>query len=111
MSFPALIVVPVSDMEQATATYKAVLGIDPYYESPYYTGFRTETGELGLDPNARTSGVLPYWQVDDLEGAIAALTAVGATVVKEPSDVGGGMTVAVLADTDGNPIGLRHPSA
>lgn len=108
MSFPTLIVVPVSDMEQAIATYKAVLGIDPYYESPYYTGFRTEAGEIGLDPNAKTNGALPYWQVDDLDSAIAALTAVGATVVREPSDVGGGMTVAVLADTDGNHIGLRH---
>ncbi len=111
MAFPALIVVPVSNIETATATYRTVLGIDPYFESPYYTGFRTETGELGLDPNAKTNGVLPYWQVDDLQGTIDALTAVGATVVREPSDVGGGMTVAVLADTDGNPIGLRHATA
>lgn len=109
MSFPALIVMPVSNMEQATATYKAVLGIEPYYESPYYTGFRTETGEIGLDPNARSGGPLPYWDVENLDAAISSLAAVGATVVQEPSDVGGGLLVAVLADAAGNQIGFRQP--
>ena len=39
---------------------------------------------------------------------IAELIATGATVTQEPSEVGGGLTIAVLADADGNPIGLRQ---
>jgi predicted enzyme related to lactoylglutathione lyase len=110
MAYPGLIVVPVSDIARATATYTAVLGIEPYYESPYYVGFRTDNGEIGLDPNGKSSGPLPYWDVDDLTVAIGTLTAAGATVTHQPEDVGGGLTIAVLADTDGNPIGLRHAS-
>ena len=34
--------------------------------------------------------------------------AAGATVTQGPSEVGGGLTIAVLADVDGNPIGLRQ---
>lgn len=110
MAFPGLIVVPVSDIAQATTTYTAVLGIEPYFESPYYVGFRTDNGEIGLDPNGKSSGPLPYWEVEDLELAIENLTAAGATMTHQPQDVGGGLTIAVLADTDGNPIGLRYAS-
>jgi len=108
MAFPTLIVFPVADIAGATQFYKQVLRSDPYFESPYYAGFKTDAGEIGLDPNATTGGPLPYWDVDDLEGTVAALTAAGATVVKEPTDVGGGMTVAVVADPNGSAIGFRQ---
>ncbi|MCO5220901.1 MAG: VOC family protein [Thermomicrobiales bacterium] len=107
MPFPALIVLPVSNIGAATSLYRTLLGIDPYYADEYYAGFRTETGEIGLDPNAAVGGPLPYWDVDDLDATMAALQAHGATVVKEPAEVGGGLTIAVLADADGNPLGLR----
>ena len=110
MAFPGLIVFPVSDIGQATATYTAVLGVEPYFESPYYVGFRTDNGEIGLDPHGKSNGPLPYWDVADLAAAISKLTATGATVAHQPQDVGGGLTIAVLADADGNPIGLRHAS-
>ena len=51
MSYPALIVMPVSNIETAKATYRALLGIDPYVDSPYYVGFKAGDGEIGLDPN------------------------------------------------------------
>lgn len=108
MAFPALIVFPASDIGAATELYKQVLGCDPYFESPYYVGFKTEAGEIGLDPNAKNGAPLPYWDVDDLDATIAKLTSAGATVVKEPSDVGGGMTIAVLADASGSSIGFRQ---
>jgi predicted enzyme related to lactoylglutathione lyase len=111
MAFPALIVFPVSDMTSAVAFYTSVLGGGPYFESPYYAGFKTETGEIGLDPNARNGGPLPYWDVEDLDATIASLTEAGATVVKEPSDVGGGMTIAVLADPVGTAIGFRQAAS
>lgn len=108
MSYPSLIVLPVSNMEQALGTYRALLGIEPYVAEPYYAGFRTGEQEIGLDPNGRSEGPLPYWDVDDLDAVIDALVATGATVTQEPAEVGGGLTIAVLADGDGNPIGLRY---
>ena len=50
-------------------------------------------------------GTLLLTAVSPLNGT---LTAAGATVLKEPADVGGGLTIAVLSDADGNPIGLRQ---
>lgn len=111
MSYPSLIVMPVSDMDKAIATYRALLGIEPYGVSEYYTGFRVGEQEIGLDPNATSGGPLPYWDVEDLDAAIDALVATGATITRQPAEVGGGLTIAVLADSDGNPIGLRYSAA
>jgi predicted enzyme related to lactoylglutathione lyase len=107
MSFPSLIVMPVSNIDSAKATYRALLGVEPYVDGPYYVGFQTDGGEIGLDPNGKI-GPLAYWDVADLDGVIATLTAAGATVTQEPADVGGGLMIAVLADASGNPIGLRR---
>jgi predicted enzyme related to lactoylglutathione lyase len=107
MSFPELIVMPVSDVERAKTFYRALLGVDPYVDSEYYVGFKAGDGEIGLDPNGE-GGPLAYWDVDDLEGMIAGLTAAGATITSAPSEVAPGFRIAVLADADGNQIGLRH---
>lgn len=107
MSYPPLIVMPVSNVEAAKATYTALLGVEPYVDSEYYIGYKAGDGEIGLDPNSST-GPLPYWDVENLEETISALTATGATVTSEPSEVAPGFRIAVLADADGNPIGLRH---
>ncbi len=108
MSFPALIVVPTANAEAAKATYSALLGIEPYADSPYYIGYRTDRGEIGIDPSNPGGGPIPYWDVADLDAAIGSLTATGATIVKAPQEVGGGLSIAVLADSDGNPVGLRQ---
>jgi lactoylglutathione lyase len=107
MRFPALIVMPVSNADVAKAVYRALLGVDPYVDSEYYIGFKAGAGEIGLDPHG-AGGPLPYWDVDSIDETIAALTAAGATVTKAPQEVGGGLTIAVLTDTDGNQIGLRQ---
>ena len=38
---------------------------------------------------------------------VKELVAAGAVVRRPPGDVGGGMVVAVLADADGNLLGVR----
>lgn len=111
MSFPALIVVPATDQSAVKATYSALLGIEPYVDSPYYIGFHTDQGEIGIDPSNPGGGPLPYWDVADLNGMIESLVATGATVTKAPTEVGGGLTIAVLADPNGNPIGLRQEAS
>jgi hypothetical protein len=43
-----LVVFPVADIAKATALYHELLGVAPYYESAYYTGFRVGDLEVGL---------------------------------------------------------------
>lgn len=107
MAAPQLIVMPVSNIDLAKPLYTSLLGIDPYVDSPYYVGYRAGELEIGLDPNG-TVGPLAYWDVDDLETTIGTLVGLGAKVVSEPAEVAPGLRIAVLADCDGNPIGLRH---
>lgn len=107
MSYPSLIVMPVSNVASAKAVYSALLGVDPYVDSEYYVGFKAGDREIGLDPHGSV-GPLAYWDVEDLKGTIAALKAAGARVMQEPSEVAAGLTIAVLSDADGNPIGLRQ---
>lgn len=51
MSFPSLIVMPVSNLESAKMVYSKLLDTDPYVDSAYYVGFHAGEGEIGLDPN------------------------------------------------------------
>ena len=108
---PSLIVFGVGDLDSAKSLYTAVLGAEPYTDSPYYVGYRIGDIEIGLDPNAARQGTttpITYWATDDIDGRTEALVAAGATVRRPAGDVGGGMLVAVLADASGNLIGLRQ---
>ncbi len=108
---PSLVVFGVADLDAAKALYTAVLGVEPYVDTPYYVGYRTGDVEIGLDPNAARQGTtspVTYWATDDVHGRVEALVEAGATVQRPPSDVGGGLLVAVVADATGNLIGLRQ---
>ena len=109
-SAPTLVVFAVDDLEVARTFWTALLGVEPYADSPYYVGYTTGGVEIGLDPNADRSGTgspVVYWTVDDLDARVDALVSAGATVRRPPGDVGGGQLVALLVDAAGNPIGLR----
>ena len=106
------LVYPVKDLDAAKAVFTLLLG-EPHTDQPYYVGYNVDGQELGLDPNGHQKGLtgaVPYWSVDDIAARISALLSAGATVVQEPSDVGGGRRIAVLADADGNHIGLMQDS-
>lgn len=64
--------------------------------------------EIGLDPNghAKAPGPIGYRAVDDIEASLAALVAAGAETRQEATDVGGGRLTALVADPDGNVVGL-----
>lgn len=102
-----LVVYPVKDLEKAKAFYTKFLGVEPYADSPYYVGFRDGDQEVGLDPNS-TVGPIGYIAVDDIETRLQELTAAGGEVVQAPKDVGGGLLIAQVKDTDGNVLGLRQ---
>ena len=108
MTKPQLIVYPAKDLDSATRRFTALLGTEPYISQPYYVGFRTDTREVGLDPNSSSSGPIAYWDTDDIAAQVAELTGAGWQVTSEPHDVGRGLLVAQLSDSNGTTVGLRQ---
>lgn len=102
-----LIVYPVKDVEKAKAFFGKFLDAEPYVASPYYIGYKVGDLEVGLDPNSKL-GPIAYTDVKDIKTAIQAMVKVGAQVVQDATDVGGGLLIAKLKDADGNVVGLRQ---
>ena len=103
-----LIVYPAKDMEKAKSLFTAFLGIAPYVDSPYYTGFRLGDLEVGLDPSSQ--GVVSYVDVIDIKKSLKTLLEAGAVVEQDVKEVGGGLLIAQIKDTNGNILGLRQES-
>ena len=99
------VVVPVSDLGAAKTIYTALLG-EPHTDQPYYVGYNVDGFEVALAPGG-SGGPVAYVDVDDLDAAFETLLSAGATEVSAPRQVAPEARVAVLADGDGNPIGLR----
>jgi predicted enzyme related to lactoylglutathione lyase len=104
-----LIVYPVKDIEKAKAFYGKFLDKDSYVASPYYVGYRVGNLEVGLDPNS-TVGPIAYTDVEDIKSSLQAMVKVGAEVVQDVKEVGGGLLIAQVKDADGNVVGLRQQS-
>ena len=102
-----LFVYPVADVEKAKVFYSEFLGVEPYVASPYYVGYRIGDLEIGLDPNSNV-GPIGYTDVADIHASLNDMLAVGAEVVQDIKDVGNGLLIAQIKDTDGNVVGLRQ---
>ena len=102
-----LLVYPVKDAEKAKTFYSKFLGVDPYTDSPYYVGYKIGNLEIGLDPNSEI-GPIGYTDVTDIRASLEGMTAVGAEVVQEVSDVGNGLLIAQVRDAGGNVVGFRQ---
>lgn len=108
------VVYHVSDIAAAKEWYSKTCGINPYFDEPFYVGFDINGCELGLDPDM--SSVTPgnqttsFWSVEDIVAAVEKFTTAGATLIQEPTNVGGDITVAVVSDPFGNHIGLIQES-
>ena len=105
------VVYQVTDLAKAKAWYGAVLGIEPYFDQPYYVGYNVGGFELGLHPDTSKlapgpGGAVSYWGVESMARVWSRLVALGAVGVSEPNDVGEGIQVATLQDPFGNLIGL-----
>ena len=104
------VIYPVGHLARAKALFSALLDVEPVVDAPYYVQFDVDGQAIGLDPNGHRfgrSGPVAYWHVDDVATSLATLVEAGAEIVQEPTDVGGGMHIAVARDADGNLIGLR----
>jgi predicted enzyme related to lactoylglutathione lyase len=100
-------VIPVSDLDAAKAVYTALYG-EPHTDQPYYVGFNVDGFEIGLNPgDDGVDGPIAFANVENLDSTRATLIAAGATERSAPRQVGAEARICVLADADGNPIGLR----
>jgi predicted enzyme related to lactoylglutathione lyase len=99
---------PAPDLAAGKAWYSRALGIEPYFDEPFYVGFAVGGFELGLVPDAKPgdAGAQPLWGVDDVAAEVDRLVALGATPLDPVTDVGDGIKVAAVLDPFGNRLGL-----
>lgn len=104
------VIYPAGDLAAATAWYSTLLGLEPYFDQPFYVGFAVGGFELGLLPDGPpatgTGGPVAYWGVQDIDAAFARMRALGAGERVAVQDVGDGIRTAVLTDPFGNAIGI-----
>jgi predicted enzyme related to lactoylglutathione lyase len=100
------LVIPVSDLDAAKAIYTAPLG-SPHTDEVYYVGYNINGFEVALNPAGGGGGPVAFADVEDLDATRETLLAAGATERDAPRQVAPEARVCVLADADGNPIGLR----
>ena len=111
------------DMDKARDWYTEVLGIGPYFARPEegppaYLEFRIGDyqHELGLldrrySPHGASGdpgGVITYWHVDDVEGAMERLLSLGATLHEEITTRGPGFVTGSVLDPFGNILGVMY---
>ena len=97
------VIYPARDLDRTKQWFTSLLGVEPYFDEPFYVGYDVGGYELGLDPaeEAAATGPVTYWGVPDVEAAVAALVANGASERSPVAEVGGGIRVATVADPSG----------
>ncbi|HLX08732.1 MAG TPA: VOC family protein [Thermoanaerobaculia bacterium] len=100
----------VPDVAQGRDWYARTLGVQPYFDEPFYVGFNVGGFELGLHPGApetgHQGGVEVYWGVAEIQAGLDHFLAAGASKLQEIQDVGGGIKVVQVLDPFGNRFGL-----
>ena len=96
------------DLAKAKSWYSTVLGLEPYFDQPFYVGFNVGGYELGLDPDAveGAAGAVAYWGVANARETYARLISLGAQEHSAPQEVGEGIVVATVLDPFGNVFGI-----
>ena len=105
----AYFVVYVADMDRATKFYEETFDALVGFRSPEWTSLRIAGVSIGLhggsDTTPRSIGL--GFDVDDLDGACAAVARAGGAVVKAPEKrADAGITLAEVVDTEGNQFSL-----
>ncbi|NAZ76142.1 VOC family protein [Kineococcus sp. T13] len=98
---------PAPDLAAAKRWYARLLGLEPYFDEPFYVGFEVAGYELALDPAGDpAAGPVTYWGVEDADRALARLLAAGAAPREQVREVGGGIRVATALDPAGSVLGV-----
>ena len=102
------VIYPAPDLQAAKIWYAKVLGIDPYFDQPFYVGFSVGGFELGLIPEAKPgiNGPQPLWGVENATSEFQRLIDLGAKKLEPVTEVGEGIKVAAVTDPFGNRFGI-----
>jgi predicted enzyme related to lactoylglutathione lyase len=109
MARPNYIELPASDIVAARAFYTQAFGWELTGFGPTYACTMTGDVDIGLqgDPAEATRAPLPVIAVDDLEAALAAVTAAGARIVRPIFAFPGGRRFQFL-DPHGNELAVMQ---
>jgi predicted enzyme related to lactoylglutathione lyase len=106
----SLIEFPADDPERARGFWSGLLGVElDDRSSAEGRGWQTHSSgpALGIHERGRGPGdtfSLPYFAVDDLEGALQQVAALGGSVIHP------GESFAICRDSEGSPFGLARGS-
>ena len=102
------VVVYTRDMARTSAFYRDVLGLEPDFESPHWTTFRTGACTFAL--HAGSEAPDPTFQVDDAAAERERLIAAGVEVteIREPL---ADLRVFDARDPDGNRFSIESRAA
>jgi predicted enzyme related to lactoylglutathione lyase len=111
------------DVKAARQWYASLLGIEPYFErpdstNPAYVEFRLGDyqHELGIidrryapvGASAGPAGAVVYWHVDDVDGMLEKIKAMGAKEYEPLTHREAGFITASVVDPFGNILGLMY---
>ena len=101
------IIYPAPDLQEAKAWFTRLLGIEPYFDEPFYVGYEVAGYELALRPDQSVEdGPITYWGVRDCDEAFSWIIDAGATEREPVTDVGDSIRVATVIDPFGSIVGL-----
>lgn len=104
------VIYKVAELEKAKNWYSKILGVEPYFDEPFYVGFNVGGFELGLDTDisdlTKGNNLVVYWSVKNCGKSFQKLLENGAKTHSEPRDVGGGIIVASVFDPFENVFGI-----
>jgi len=102
------VIYPAPNLAAAKRWYSTLLGIEPYFDQPFYVGFVVGGFELGLVPDATPASVGPQalWGVVNAADSYSRLLSLGATALEPVTEVGEDIKVAAVLDPFGNRFGI-----
>jgi catechol 2,3-dioxygenase-like lactoylglutathione lyase family enzyme len=101
------IVYSAPDLAASKAWWTRALGIEPYFDQPFYVGFNPGGYELGLNPGADpAAGPRTFWGVRNIEAAAERLISLGAVVEEAIEEPGDGIKLGTFRTPAGEIFGL-----
>ena len=103
------VIYPAPDLAATKEWWSSLLGVEPYFDEPFYVGFEVGGYELGLLPDGDpVDGAMTYWGVDDVATAVRQAVAAGATEHTPAVEVGDGIITALVRTPQGALLGLIY---